>query len=46
MKVVDKAFAYVTNGERLLVFEHADFLRLACSCLPGRSWRVRSRPAL
>jgi len=25
MIVVDKAFAYVTNGQRLLVFTHADF---------------------
>lgn len=25
MNVVEKAFAYITNGNRLLVFEHADF---------------------
>ena len=25
MRVVDKAFAYLTNGGRLLVFTHADF---------------------
>ncbi|WP_437292815.1 NUDIX hydrolase [Sorangium sp. So ce426] len=25
MRVVGKAFAYITNGGRLLVFEHADF---------------------
>ena len=25
MKVVEKAFAYITHGGRLLVFEHADF---------------------
>lgn len=25
MRIVDKAFAYVTNGEHLLVFRHADF---------------------
>jgi len=25
VKIVAKAFAYITNGDRLLVFEHADF---------------------